>query len=600
MKERKKAIIGLCMLMITVSFCDVIATAEDSATGTSNAGGGTSSAGIWYPTMGRMTYNEGNARGTFVHFKIDENTGTISDYTVKLTFYPNVWYSPISSIQPFPEKEFNSSNITYENKTIFNSIQINGFEPVGTPNAFADYLIFQGKNTLMRFFDTEGGSMNYASSDKNTTITFEVPDGFEISQFPDDIYYALPVTVTDGKEGDSNTGISDQSIEIVGEWTLVSYGNATNSTHAMQGVDTFIQFDADGKFNGNVGCNSFGGNYNLSDDKISFDSISSTEMYCDKTDNQEQGVLSVLSQPDLKFQLNNDTLAITNGIYVLTLEKGGITIINSGSDLVPSPWQTIWIKSDNTTTSINSYNGTVTIDGQTIEIELSAYGYLDIYTYVEYPAPPVVNDFWYNDLNITQGQSIIENAKNNGTITAEGWYTKSDLQPPTAEISNQASNQIIQGDVTSNYYTYDDPTFQMTFNNVNKTGVDVVVNSQIPNGRIVIINVDKELLQTTSVEKLLVSFDSTVINPTGTLESLMEKVQNKDTNASYYALTGEQLTTVFVYVPHFSMHTISIESLASGIAAVTNVLLPIILSVLFICIIIGGIIVNKRKQQDDF
>jgi len=601
MEERKIAIIGLCMLMITVSFCDVIATAEDSATGTSNAGGVTSGAGIWYPTMGRMTYSEGNARGTFVHFAIDENTGTISDYTVKLTFYPNVWYSPMSSIQPYPEKEINSDNITYQNKTLFNSIQITGFKPVGTPNAFADYLIFQGKNTLMRFFDVEGGSMNYASSDTNTTITFELPDGFEISQFPDDIYYALPVTVTDGKEGDSNNRISDQLMEIVGEWTLVSYGNATNSTLAMQGVDTFIQFGADGKFNGNVGCNSFGGNYNLSDDKISFDSISSTEMYCDKTDNQEQGVLGVLSQPDLKIKLNNETLTITNGIYVLTLEKGGITIINSDSDLVPSPWQTIWIKSDNTTTSINSYNGTVTINGQTIEVELSPYGYLDVYTWVEYPAPPVVNDFWYNDLNITQGQSTIEDAKSNGIISAEAWVT---LGPtPTSTEDEPSSNweQVkITNTASNNYYTYDDPTFEMTFDNLDKSGVDVIVNSQIPTGRIVIINVDKEVIQNTSVEELLVSIDTAQISKVTSLEDLMEKVENKDTDGAYYALSGERLTTVFVYVPHFSTHTISIESLTSGIAAVTNVILPIILSVLFICLTIGGIFLKKRKQQDDF
>ncbi len=462
-------IIGMCLFMITASISVVIGKAEDTENGTSDASGATSNAGIWYPTMGRFTYIEGNARGNFVHFAIDENTGTITDYTVKLTFYPMVWYSPISSIQPFPEKGINSDNITYENKTIFSSVQINGFEPKAIPNAFADYLVFQGKNTLIRYYDQEGGSIHYASSDKNTNILFEVPIGFEITQLPDDIYYILPVTDEKGGEN-SNTGIPE------------------------------------------------------------------------------------------------------------------------------SPWQTIWIKSNTTTTSINCYNGTVTINGQTIEVELSAYGYLDIYTWVEYPVPPMVNDFWYSDLNITQDKTVIENAKNNGTIPAEGWYTKNELQPPTAQLSNQ----IIQGDVTSNYYTYDDPTFNMNFSSIDGSGVNVIVDSQIPTGRIVIINVDKEVIQTTSVEKLLVSFDSAVINPTDTLEALMEKEQNKDTDAAYYALSGERLTTVFVYVPHFSTHTISIKSLTSGIAAVSNVILPIILSVLFICLSIGGIIVKKRKQQDDF
>jgi heat shock protein HslJ len=598
MNGKKIAIIMLCLYMITTSFSLVIGKADDTEIVTSDASVTTSNAGVWYPTMGRINYNDGNAVGSFVNFKIDENTGTIADYTVKLTYYPMNLYSPMSSIRPYPEKEIISYNITYQNKKIFNSIQINNFEPQATPNTFADYLIFQGKNTLMKFVDTEGGSINYASSDKNTKIIFQVPDGFEISQLTDDIYNKLPVTDEKTTEN-SNSIISDQLIEVVGQWNLVSYSDGTNLTLAMQDIDAWIQFDKNGQFSGNVGCNSFSGNYNLSNNKISFDSITSTEMYCDKTWNQEQGVMSVLSQPDLTIQLNDETLTITNGIYVLNLKKGSTDIIIPDTDPGSSPWQTIWIKSDNTTTSINSYNGTINIDGQTIEIELSSYGYLDIYTYVEYPAPPVVDDFWYNDLNITQRESVIKDAKNNGTISAEGWYTKNDLQPPTAEVSNQVSNQIRQGDITSNYYTYDDPTFEMTFNNVDKIGVDVVVNSQIPNGRIVIINVDKEVLQMTSVEKLLVSFDSTAINPTDTLEALMEKVQNKDTTASYYALTGEQLTTVFVYVPHFSMHTISIKSLTSGITAGSNVILPIILSVLFICLFIGGIIVKKRKQQDD-
>jgi hypothetical protein len=483
MKGKKISIIGLCIFMITASIGVVIGNAEEAENGASDAGGVTSIGDIWYPTMGRITYNQGNAIGTFVHFAIDENTGTITDYTVKLTFYPNAWYSPMSSIEPYPEKEIYPYNITYQDKTIFNSIQINGFEPLATPNAFADYLIFQGKNTLMKFFDIEGGSINYASSDKNTKITFEVPDGFEISQLSDDIYYNLPVNDEDGREN-SNTGIPEQP-----------------------------------------------------------------------------------------------------------------TI----SEIVSSPWQTIWIKSDNTTTTISSYNGTVTINGQIIEVELSAYGYLDIYTYVEYPSPPVVNDFWYDDLNITREEIMIEDAKINGTISAEGWVTLESMPVSMGmETSTEWEQVKLANAYSNNYYTYDDPTFEMTFNNIENTGVDVVVISQIPTGRIVIINVDKEVIQTTSIEELLVSIDDSQISKVTTLEDLMVKVENKDTDGAYYALSGEKLTTVFVYVPHFSTHTISIKSLTSGVGAVSNIILPIILSVLFICLFTGGIIVKKRKQQDDY
>jgi hypothetical protein len=362
-------------------------------------------------------------------------------------------------------------------------IKINDFEPAATPNSFADFLVFQGKNIFMRFFDQESGSIYYASSDKNSKITFEVPDGFEITQYTDDIYYGI--SAIDEKAGEG----SDSVI----------------SEHPMD------------------------------------------------------------------------------------------------SKIMSSPWQTIWIKSSNTTTTISSYNGTVTINGQMIEVELSPYGYLDVYTYVEYPVPPVVYDFWYDDLNITEEEIIIEDAKRNGVVSAEAWVT---LGPTPASIDEDTSTDWEQVKIanteSNNYYTYDDPTFEMTFNNIDKSGVDVVVNSQIPNGRIVIINVDKEVIQNTSIEKLLVSIDDSKISQVTVLEELMEKVEYQDAEAAYYALSGEQLITVFVYVPHFSTHTISIKNLASGITVVTNVILPIILSILFICLFIGGIIIKKRKQQDDF
>jgi hypothetical protein len=479
MNGKKIMTIGLCLFMVTASLGVLLVKADDPNNTTVNASGAASSAGFWYPTFGCFTYQNGNADGTFVHFTIDETTGTISDYTVQLTYYPQVWYSPMDSKLPY-ENGINQGNITYQNKTIFSTIHINDFEQQAAPHTYADYLIYQGSNTFMKCTDTQGGNIHFAASNQPITITFEVPAGFNITQFTDMIY--------------STPRIDEQP--------------------------------------------------------------------------GENGTITVPDQPTTPPQPTS------------------------------SPWQTIWIKSDNTTTSINSYNGTFTIDGQTIELQLTPYGYLDVYTYVEYPAPPVVSDFWYNDLNITQDRTVIENAKDDGTIPAEGWYTKSDLQPPAAADQNQATNQITTGGVTSNYYTYDDPTFNMNFNRIDGNGVNVIVDSQMPAGRIVIINVDKEFLQTTSIEKLLVSFDDTTIPSADSLESLVQKVQNKDTTASYYAVAGEQLTTVFVYVPHFSTHTISIKSLTQG--ALSNILLPIILSAVFLCISIGGILIQKKKQKDEF
>jgi heat shock protein HslJ len=120
------------------------------------------------------------------------------------------------------------------------------------------------------------------------------------------------------------TACSSTSTDITGEWKLVSYGDAANPTPAIPNVDTSIKFDLNGQINGNVGCNGFGGNYKISGEKITFDSIMSTMMYCDETSTQEQGVLSIFSDnTKLPIQLNGDILTITSAdnASVMTLAR---------------------------------------------------------------------------------------------------------------------------------------------------------------------------------------------------------------------------------------------------------------------------------------
>jgi heat shock protein HslJ len=112
--------------------------------------------------------------------------------------------------------------------------------------------------------------------------------------------------------------------DISGEWKLISYGDAANPTPAMSNVNTSIQFDANGQIHGNVGCNSFGGNYKLRGDKLAFNSIVSTMMYCEETSIQEQGVLSVFTDNlDFQVQLNGGKLTITSlaGASAVTLVR---------------------------------------------------------------------------------------------------------------------------------------------------------------------------------------------------------------------------------------------------------------------------------------
>jgi len=113
------------------------------------------------------------------------------------------------------------------------------------------------------------------------------------------------------------------SASVVGEWTLVSYGDAASPTPAVSGVETSINFDEKEQFGGNVGCNSFGSEYKVNGDQIVFGSIISTMMFCDATFPQESAVLSILSDQSVQYQFDGEQLTITSsdGASVVVLAK---------------------------------------------------------------------------------------------------------------------------------------------------------------------------------------------------------------------------------------------------------------------------------------
>jgi len=97
---------------------------------------------------------------------------------------------------------------------------------------------------------------------------------------------------------------------IQGEWKLVSYGSASKQTPAVPDVDTSLEFK-DGQLSGSVGCNSFGGDYKVYGDTITFGSIAATEMFCEAVAEQEAGTFAVL-QDKTTFVLDGNTLTFTS------------------------------------------------------------------------------------------------------------------------------------------------------------------------------------------------------------------------------------------------------------------------------------------------
>ena len=119
------------------------------------------------------------------------------------------------------------------------------------------------------------------------------------------------------------TACAPSGSAIVGEWRLVSYGDPANPTPAAPSVDTSIIFGEDGQVNGNVGCNGFGGGYEVDGGTIIFEPLVSTLMFCEGQVGEQETVLLNVFDASASFVVDGNTLTITSadGSAVAVLER---------------------------------------------------------------------------------------------------------------------------------------------------------------------------------------------------------------------------------------------------------------------------------------
>ena len=106
-------------------------------------------------------------------------------------------------------------------------------------------------------------------------------------------------------------------------WKLVSYGPAGNQTPAAPGVATSLDFGTDGTVNGNLGCNSFGGNYQGKDGNIVFTMMISTMMACPGPGFTQEGVGLKIMNGTVRYSVagNQLTLYAASGGNTITFSR---------------------------------------------------------------------------------------------------------------------------------------------------------------------------------------------------------------------------------------------------------------------------------------
>jgi putative lipoprotein len=111
------------------------------------------------------------------------------------------------------------------------------------------------------------------------------------------------------------------SPSLIGSWKLTSYSHADVLTPAVSGAEAGLTFNHDGTISGNSGCNGFGGSYKVEGDQVSFSEVVSTLMACDEPRMAQEGAFHQVLTETATFNIEGNTLTITNNDYVLVLAR---------------------------------------------------------------------------------------------------------------------------------------------------------------------------------------------------------------------------------------------------------------------------------------
>ncbi len=95
-------------------------------------------------------------------------------------------------------------------------------------------------------------------------------------------------------------------------WKLVSYGPVANPNPVVADSVTDLSFGRDGKVSGNLGCNSFGGDYSTSNGKVVFGELSSTLMACVEARMTQENIAFTVMTGTASYKKDDRNLTITN------------------------------------------------------------------------------------------------------------------------------------------------------------------------------------------------------------------------------------------------------------------------------------------------
>ena len=121
------------------------------------------------------------------------------------------------------------------------------------------------------------------------------------------LFWSLVIIACNHSESMSNS--ADKS-NVIGSYKVTFIAN--NEVSNISDKNITINFNPDGKVNGNNSCNNYGGNYKIDKDKLSFGVMMSTKMFCQENAKIESAFMSNLTDVD-GFKIHEDVLILLRG-----------------------------------------------------------------------------------------------------------------------------------------------------------------------------------------------------------------------------------------------------------------------------------------------
>jgi heat shock protein HslJ len=141
------------------------------------------------------------------------------------------------------------------------------------------------------------------------TMKFLIPGLMAISLLLSACGAATPV-LTETLPAETAPGETESNLTGT-QWQLISFGAPGAEVPVVEGSTVTLEFNINGQAGGSGGCNSYGGEYQVEDNVLSFSQIVSTLMACADSNvtQQEQQFFQALESAG-RFELTEDQLTI--------------------------------------------------------------------------------------------------------------------------------------------------------------------------------------------------------------------------------------------------------------------------------------------------